>query len=137
MSRADLCVLIPVAPRYSWLLPILLDCLKKYWPDHPPVIVVEALPEDTTAEGRLCWTQMLQRGAMEARRQGFAVVYLILEEAVAGGKMPFRSSQPDIAEPLGFSACIPYFPYGLGQSPTPFEISGLGKGVLSPQASCC
>ena len=76
MSRADLCILIPVAPRYSWLLPLLLDCLKKYWPDHPPVIVAEALPEDTTAEGRLCWTQMLQRGAMEARRQGFAMAYL-------------------------------------------------------------
>ena len=80
MSRSDLCILIPVAPRYSWLLPLLLDCLKKYWPDHPPVIVAEALPEDTTAEGRLCWTQMLQRGAIEARRQGFAMVYLILEE---------------------------------------------------------
>jgi hypothetical protein len=35
MSRADLCVLIPVVLRYSWLLPILLDCLKKYWADHP------------------------------------------------------------------------------------------------------
>ena len=86
MSRADLCVLIPVAPRYSWLLPILLGCLKKYWPDHPPVIVAEALPEDTTAEGRLCWTKMLQRGAIKARRQGFAMAYLILEEQLPVAK---------------------------------------------------
>ncbi len=86
MSRADLCVLIPVAPRYSWLLPILLNCLKKYWSDHPPVIVAEALPEDTTKEGRLCWTQMLQRGAIKARRQGFSMAYLILEEQLPVAK---------------------------------------------------
>jgi hypothetical protein len=86
MMRADLCVLVPVAPRYSWLLPVLLDCLKKYWPDHPPVIVAEALPEDTTAEGRLCWTQMLQRGAIKARSQGFAMAYLILEEQLLVAK---------------------------------------------------
>ena len=86
MNQSDLCVLIPVAPLYSWLLPILLDCLKKYWPDHPPVIVAEALPEDTTAEGRLCWTKMLQRGAIKARRQGFAMAYLILEEQLPVAK---------------------------------------------------
>jgi hypothetical protein len=41
MNRADLCILVPVATRYSWLLPILLDYLKKYWPHHSPVIVAE------------------------------------------------------------------------------------------------
>ena len=86
MNRAHLCVLIPVAPRYSWLLLILLDYLKKYWPHHSPVIVAEALPEDTTAEGRLCWTQMLQRGAIEARSQGFAMAYVILEEQLPVAK---------------------------------------------------
>jgi len=86
MNRADLCILIPVAPRYSWLLLILLDYLKKYWPHHSPVIVAEALPEDTTAEGRLCWTQMLQRGAIEARSQGFAMAYVILEEQLPVAK---------------------------------------------------
>jgi len=86
MNRADLCILIPVAPRYSWLLLILLDYLKKYWPHHSPVIVAEALPEDTTAEGRLCWTQMLQRGAIKARSQGFAMAYLILEEQLPVAK---------------------------------------------------
>ena len=57
--------------------------------------------------------------------------------AVAGGKMPFRSSQPDIAEPLGFSTCIPYFPYGLGQSPTPFEISDIICIQDSGSWMCC
>jgi hypothetical protein len=56
--------------------------------------------------------------------------------AVAGVKMPFCSSQPDIAAPHGFLARISYFAYGLGQSSAPFEISGPGKGVFSPQASC-
>jgi len=80
MMRSDLCILIPVAPRYSWLLPVLQDCLKKFWPDHPPIILAQAVPEDTTAEGQLRWTQLLHRGVQKALREGFSMAYLILEE---------------------------------------------------------
>lgn len=80
MSQKDLCILIPVAPRYSWVLPILLECLREFWASHPPIVVAHALPQDTTREGKLCWTRILHRGATEARNGGFSLTYLILEE---------------------------------------------------------
>jgi hypothetical protein len=86
MMRSDLCILIPVAPRYSWLLQVLQDCLKIFWPDHPPIILAQASPEDTTAEGQLCWTQLLHRGVNEALCQGFSMAYLILEEQLPVSK---------------------------------------------------
>jgi len=80
IRRNDLCILIPVAPDYAWLLPILTEFLREFWVPHPPVVIARARFEDTTPKGRLCWTQILQRGATEARRRGFTMAYVILEE---------------------------------------------------------
>ena len=80
MSPKDLCILVPVAPSYSWLLPVLIDCLRDFWKSHPPIVVAQAQPEDTTRDGLLCWTQILQHGAKEAQCRGFTMAYVILEE---------------------------------------------------------
>lgn len=82
MTREDLCILIPVAPRYSWLLPVLTDCLSDFWTSHPPLVVALARSEDTTSTAKLCWTQILRRGAMEARGKGFTMAYVVLEEQI-------------------------------------------------------
>lgn len=92
-----------MAPRYAWLLPILTDCLRSFWQSHPPVVVAHALAEDTTPEGRLCWTKVLQRGGAEARRQGFNAAYLILEEQLPVGTchhVHLNETLPDLMDAL-------------------------------------
>jgi len=86
----DLCVLIPVWRDYRWLVPIMLDHLEKFWPEHPPVFLLGLTEEeaqghphfpvsDPARRGNWCW--MVGDGVSQASAH-FQRAYLIAEEHV-------------------------------------------------------
>jgi hypothetical protein len=73
------CLLVSVWPDYRWLVPVLEEMLKEFWPGHPEIVF-----SGTVDDGRN-WTRNLFSGVLAAREKGFDSVYLINEEHVPVG----------------------------------------------------
>jgi hypothetical protein len=63
-----------VWPDYRWLVPLFLDMLREFWPEHPEVVSTQH-----AGEGRN-WTMNLLSGVQDAKCRGYDSVFLINEE---------------------------------------------------------
>ncbi len=79
-----ICILAPIYPAYSWLLPILVECLDYFWPNHPDIKFAGLENSDIVSNGteNVNWTSLVRAGVQRIKADGFTLTYLITEEHI-------------------------------------------------------
>jgi len=83
-SQAKICILAPIYPTYRWLLPILVECIDYFWPNHPDIRFAGLESSDIVSNnaGNVNWTAMVMAGIQRIKSDGFKLTYLITEEHI-------------------------------------------------------
>ncbi|PWU07309.1 MAG: hypothetical protein C5B47_06395 [Verrucomicrobia bacterium] len=83
-NQEKICIFAPIYPAYDWLLPILIECVDYFWPDHPQMRFAGLENSDVVLNdsGNVNWAALVRAGLQRIKVEGFTLAYLITEEHI-------------------------------------------------------